>query len=102
MGENTNNFAEYSAALRGLDLAFQHKVQELYLFSDSELVIRQLQGRYKVKSPNLRPLFQKCRRLMEQIPRCRLQSIRREQNSGADAAANEALDRRAAFSEAPA
>ena len=92
LGENTNNFAEYSAAVRGLELAVQNKAQEAHLFSDSELVIRQLQGNYKVKSPKLKPLFQKCRRLLRQIPSCFLKSIPREQNTGADALANQALD----------
>lgn len=91
--KNTNNFAEYKAVIRALELAVQHKVQDLSLFSDSELLICQLSKKYKVKSANIKPLFEECQKLLKKIPKFQLQHILREKNTGADALANEALDK---------
>ena len=91
--ERTNNFAEYSAVIHALQLAVKHKVQELRLFSDSELLVRQLKGEYRVKSSNLKPLFKKCFDLMRLLPSVHFQHIHREKNIGADRLANMALDR---------
>ena len=90
--KNTNNFAEYKAVIRAFELAVQNKVQELTLFSDSEFLVRQLQKKYKVKSPNIKPLFMECQNFLKQIPQASFQHIPREQNSGADSLANQALD----------
>ncbi|MDE0092342.1 MAG: ribonuclease HI family protein [Oligoflexia bacterium] len=90
--QNTNNFAEYKAVIRAFELAVQNEIQELTLFSDSELLIRQLQKKYKVKSPNIRTLFQECQSFLKHIPQTYFQHIPREQNKGADALANQALD----------
>ena len=95
--KNTNNFAEYKAVLRALDLCAKHKIQELYLFSDSQLLIRQLQKKYKVKSPNIKNLFEKCQSFLEKIPKKHFEHIPREQNMGADALANQALDEKENF-----
>lgn len=90
--KNTNNFAEYKAVIRAFDLAVQNKIQELTLFSDSELLIRQLQKKYKVKSPSIKILWTECQNLLKQIPKAEFQHIPREKNSGADSLANQALD----------
>lgn len=90
--QNTNNFAEYKAVIRALELAVQNHVKELSLFSDSEFLIRQLQKKYKVKSPNIKPLFRQCQELIKQIPKSRFEHIPREKNQEADALANQALD----------
>ena len=90
--QNTNNFAEYKAVVRAFELAVQNKTQELTLFSDSELLIRQLKRQYKVKSPKLKTLFLECQNFLKQIPQADFQHIPREKNRGADALANQALD----------
>ena len=92
LGENTNNFAEYSAVLEALQLCHDHHIEELCLFSDSQLLIRQLTGEYKIKSANIRPLAEKCMKLLQNISKTKLVHIPREQNSGADHLANQALD----------
>ena len=89
---NTNNFAEYRAVIRALELTVQHRVQKLSLFSDSEFLICQLNKKYKVKSTNIKPLFEQCQKLLKKIPAVRLKHIPREQNTSADALANQALD----------
>ncbi len=89
---NTNNFAEYRAVIRALELAVQQAVQKLSLFSDSQLIIRQLEKKYKVKSSNLKPLFKQCQKFLKKIPEVHLKYISREQNKPADALANQALD----------
>ena len=90
--KNTNNFAEYKAVIRALELTVQHQVKELRLFSDSQFLIRQLQKKYKVRSKNIKPLFEECQKLIQQVPRTYFEHIPREQNAGADALANQALD----------
>ena len=94
---NTNNFAEYRAVIRALELAVKHSVQELSLFSDSQFLIRQLEGKYKVKSSHIRPLFEQCQKLMKKIPKTHFEHIPREQNKEADALANKALDEKNPF-----
>jgi ribonuclease HI len=93
LGHQTNNFAEYTAVIRALELAVEHGVQELTLKSDSELMVRQMEGRYKVKSPVIIPLFEQARKLAKKIKTFKLEHIRREFNSEADRLANLALDR---------
>ncbi len=89
---NTNNFAEYKAVIYALELSIKHKVENIHLFSDSELLIKQLNKKYKVKSSNIKPLFKTCQKLLAQISQYTFEHIRREKNSEADALANEALD----------
>lgn len=90
--KNTNNFAEYKAVIRALELCIEHNIQELHLFSDSQFLIRQLQKQYKVKSPHIKNLFEQCQKLLQKISTTHFEHIPREQNSGADALANKALD----------
>ena len=89
---NTNNFAEYKAVLRALQLSVQNQVQEMNLFSDSQLLVYQLQKKYKVKAKNIKVLFAECEQFLQNIPQANFKHIRREHNQGADALANQALD----------
>ena len=89
---NTNNFAEYKAVICALELAVKNKIKEIHLFSDSEFLIKQLNGLYKVKSKNIKPLFEECQKLIAQIPKSTFEHVRRELNSRADELANQALD----------
>jgi ribonuclease HI len=92
IGRETNNVAEYYALLAALDFAIAHHIKALRIRSDSELLVRQMQGRYKVKSPDLKPMFERAVRMSKQIPYFAIEHVRREQNSGADGLANVALD----------
>lgn len=92
LGHKTNNFAEYSAVIKGLRIALDHQVHQIVLKSDSQLLIRQLLGKYRVKEPTLIPLFHKCKQLLEQFESFQLEHIPRELNKEADRLANQALD----------
>ena len=94
LGETTNNVAEYQALLAALEYATAHQVKRLAVYCDSELVARQMQGRYRVQSPDLKPLFERAQELARRLPQFSIESIPREQNSFADRLANEAMDRR--------
>jgi ribonuclease HI len=92
IGWQTNNVAEYQAVIDGLELAAVHRPDRLVLRADSELLIRQLRGSYRVKAPHLQPLFQDVQRLLSAIPQISFEHVRREHNTVADALANAALD----------
>ena len=97
LGVTTNNVAEYTALLRGLelvrDLAAGRKVAPKALVrTDSELMVKQLAGQYRVKHPNLRPLFVKAKALLDAMPGSKVEHVPREQNRSADALANRVLD----------
>lgn len=92
IGEQTNNVAEYTAVLRALDLAVRNGVKELELRSDSQLLVRQLAGIYKVKAEGLKPLFLECLSLARRIPKIQFTHVPREENRRADELANMALD----------
>jgi probable phosphoglycerate mutase len=92
IGRETNNVAEYYALLAALDYAASHDIHGLRVRSDSELLVRQMQGRYKVKSPDLKPLHERAAKLARQIQYFVIEHVRRELNSDADALANVALD----------
>jgi ribonuclease HI len=94
LGVQTNNYAEYMGLLLGLKHARSLGVKELEVLADSELLIRQLQGRYQVKSPTLRPLYEEASALLEQIPRVKLTHVPREKNKAADEMSNRAIDER--------
>lgn len=94
LGLATNNVAEYQALIMGLEGALDLGVAELTVRLDSELLVRQLQGRYQVKSPHLKPLFAQARALAGRFARISFQHIPREQNAIADRLANLAMDRR--------
>ena len=92
LGQRTNNFAEYSAVLNALKVSAENKVQNLLLKSDSELLVKQLSGLYKVKSLKIKKLYQECTKWVKAIPLVRFQHIPRHQNKRADALANMILD----------
>jgi ribonuclease HI len=92
IGRETNNVAEYFALLAALDYATSHNIVALRVRSDSELLVRQMQGRYKVKSPDLKPLHERAAKLSRQLQYFAIEHVRRELNRDADALANVALD----------
>jgi ribonuclease HI len=94
LGTRTNNYAEYMGLLLGLRHARSLGTRELEVLADSELLIRQLEGRYQVKSPTLRPLYEEASRLLKGFSRVRLQHVPREQNKAADEMSNRAIDER--------
>jgi len=93
VGIQTNNFAEYSGLLGVLKWAVQHNVDRLRVISDSELMVKQMQGKYKVASPILRPLFEEARRLSHRIEAFEIRHTLRAGNKDADRLANEAMDK---------
>lgn len=92
MGIVTNNVAEYEGLLKGLEKSIELGATQITVRSDSQLLVRQLNGQYKVKAPHIIPLVQKARRLLVQFKKVEILHIPREQNSMADALCNEALD----------
>ena len=92
LGKTTNNVAEYEGLLAALEYALQQGARRLKVISDSELLVRQIQGRYKVKSEGLKPLVERARTLIARLHSFSIEHVRREQNSEADQLANQALD----------
>jgi ribonuclease HI len=92
IGRTTNNVAEYYGLIAALDYAQQHGIRALRIESDSELLVRQMRGQYKVKSPELRPLFERSRKMAQTFDSFKIDHVYREKNAEADALANEALD----------
>ena len=92
IGVATNNVAEYSALIAGLEKAVELCVGELEVISDSELMVKQMRGEYKVKNEALRELSLCAGRLARQLGRVTYTAVRREQNTLADQLVNEALD----------
>jgi len=92
LGRDTNNVAEYYALLAALDYALSSGIKALRIRSDSELLVRQMQGRYKVKSPDLKPLYERASKMARQLTYFTIEHVRRELNRDADALANAALD----------
>jgi len=92
LGETTNNVAEYRALLAALEYALEHRYLRLKVVSDSELLVRQMQGRYKVKSADLKPLHEQARRLAGRLAAFTIEHVRREANREADRLVNQALD----------
>jgi ribonuclease HI len=95
LGRATNNVAEYQALLHALRYALERRATAVRVFSDSELVVKQMNGQYKVKHPDMQTLHREARALLARIPDARIAHVRREQNREADRLANEALDRKA-------
>ncbi|MBT4762610.1 MAG: ribonuclease HI family protein [Bdellovibrionaceae bacterium] len=91
LGHQTNNFAEYTAVIRAFEFCVKNNVKKVILKSDSQLLIRQLNGQYKVKSAVIIPLFQKSKVLLSQISKNELVHVRREFNVRADELANQVL-----------
>jgi ribonuclease HI len=92
IGVATNNVAEYRGLLAGLTSALERGVSELEVVSDSELLVKQMRGEYKVKSENLRELVAEARALADRVGDVSYTAVRREHNDLADALVNEALD----------
>lgn len=95
IGETTNNVAEYEALLWGLRTALAQGVREIQVYSDSQLVVRQLNGQYRVKHENMKPLFVEAMQLLRRFGAWRADHVERAANSAADALVNEAIDARA-------
>jgi ribonuclease HI len=94
----TNNVAEYNGLLAALRWASEHGIRILRIKSDSELLVKQMRGEYRVKNPGLQPLYEEARRLVRRIGRVTFEHVRREFNEDADRLANEAIDEAAATS----
>jgi ribonuclease HI len=92
IGEATNNVAEYKALLRGIELAGAQGASELELIGDSELVVRQVEGRYKVKNAGIKPLHEEVKRALSDFASWSIGHVRRAENADADRLVNEALD----------
>ncbi len=92
LGECTNNVAEYRALLLGLQAALELDCTELEIRLDSELIVRQLQGRYQVKNEVLKPLFQEVKKLLLQLESWSVAHVPRAQNKRADQLANQGVD----------
>jgi probable phosphoglycerate mutase len=92
LGIQTNNVAEYSGLLAALDWAVG-KHTSLKVLSDSELLVRQMQGRYKVSSPALKPLFDRARAAVRKLDQFAIEHVRRESNRDADRIVNDVLDK---------
>jgi probable phosphoglycerate mutase len=92
LGHATNNVAEYSGLIAALQWAIQHGHARLRVRMDSELVIKQMRGEYKVKNAGLQPLHAEARQLAARLDRVTFEHVRREQNKVADALSNDAMD----------
>jgi ribonuclease HI len=92
IGTATNNVAEYQALIAGLEIALDRGVERLDVFLDSELVVRQLNGQYKVKDAGLKPLHRQACLLLSRFHEVDVKHVRREQNAAADALVNQAID----------
>jgi probable phosphoglycerate mutase len=92
LGTATNNVAEYRGLLAALEWAAQHDIGRLHVRSDSQLLVKQMLGEYRVKHPGLQPLYEEARSLARRIGRVTFEHVRREQNKDADRLANEAMD----------
>ena len=92
IGETTNNVAEYSALIRMLEQGLKKGYSELDIFADSELMVKQIKGEYRVKNENLRGLYLEAQKYLQQLKKFTITHIRREFNKDADKLVNEAID----------
>jgi ribonuclease HI len=92
IGKATNNVAEYQALIAGLEIALDRGVERVDVFLDSELVVRQVNGRYKVKDAGLKPLHHQACLLLSRFHEVDVKHVRREQNAAADTLVNQAID----------
>ena len=99
LGRTTNNVAEYAGLVTALTWAARREVSELTLYSDSQLLVRQFSGAYKVKAAHLIPIFLEVMRLRRSIGRVEAHHVRRDENKPADQLANRAIDERAPLPE---
>lgn len=93
LGHQTNNYAEYSGLLAALDYSLTHGHKALKVVADSELLVKQIQGEYKVKSPSLLELYQRARKMIGQLEWFSIQHVLRGGNQEADRLANLAMDK---------
>ncbi len=93
LGVRTNNYAEYSGLLACLQYALDHRHPRLRVVSDSELMVKQIQGKYKVNSPDLRPLWLEAKNRIAKLEAFEISHALRHKNKDADRLANEAMDR---------
>jgi ribonuclease HI len=92
LGATTNNQAEYRGIIAGLEKAVSLGARQVTVYSDSELMVKQINGQYRIKNPALQPLYAEVVKLTGRLESFKINHIRREQNSQADALANKALD----------
>jgi ribonuclease HI len=92
LGHTTNNVAEYKAVLLGLAGALEKGIRHVEVRADSELLIKQLRGEYRVKNAGLKPLYEEARKLIARFGSVKLTHIRRELNAEADRLANQGID----------
>jgi len=93
LGHQTNNYAEYQGLLAALHYALEHGHKALKVVGDSELLVKQIRGEYKVKSPALLELHQRARKMIAQLDWFSIQHVLREKNLEADRLANAAMDK---------
>jgi probable phosphoglycerate mutase len=93
LGHRTNNYAEYQGLLAALRYAAENQIKALKVVSDSELMVRQMKGIYKVRNPDLRKLYDEAQQLVRRLEHFEIRHAMREQNKTADRLANEAMDR---------
>lgn len=93
LGVKTNNFAEYSALLAALEFALAMGYAHLRVIADSELMVKQMQGKYRVNSPDLRPLYEEAKRRASRLESFRIEHVLRNKNKHADRLANLAMDK---------
>jgi ribonuclease HI/probable phosphoglycerate mutase len=92
LGHCTNNIAEYRALILGLEEALKHRPDTLRVYLDSELLVRQIQGVYRVKNPALQPLMTEVRSLLAHFDAWMIDHVPRRENALADGLANDAID----------
>ncbi|MDO9557848.1 MAG: ribonuclease HI family protein [Coriobacteriia bacterium] len=92
LGEVTNNVAEYEALIWGLETAIARGARDVVIRADSELVIKQMRGQYRVKHPGLKPLYERARSAVGRMEHVEFVHVRREHNKDADDLANQAMD----------
>ena len=92
LGQGTNNYAEYSALVTALRFAVFTRCEELQIYADSELVVKQIRGEYQVKNEGIRLLYDNALRWIAHVPHFSIEHVRRENNKEADKLANRAMD----------
>jgi probable phosphoglycerate mutase len=102
LGRKTNNYAEYSGLLAALDFALRQGHSRLRVVSDSELMVKQIKGQYRVNSPELRPLYEEAKRRIGKLEIFRIEHVLRGKNQQADRLANLAMDRGSGRASEPA
>ncbi len=99
LGVATNNIAEYKALILGVKLSMKLNVKKILFKSDSELMVKQIKGEYRVKNPQLKLLFTEVQSLLKKLPNWKIMHVRREENREADLLANKGIDTSATWTE---